>query len=266
MAATHLSKCSFVLALALFLAAIASAEYYNPTAINSEEAGAVVKPQDKPDYHNGYVSTPAMEKLKSRMHQYKHGWKQEDADSHRPESGNGYGSKSEKPLVPEAVKPKVSSEKRASNYGAKPEDWFPIGIEGVVACKSGSDYRPLQGAVVRITCSGEEEEHKVSCSTDEKGYFYKTMPAYGGKPELCKAFLEKSGSEKCSEPTDVNKGINGAALSSYKILHGKRIKLYPVGPFFYSMKTTTATTHDADDHPATAISTAKPYSKSPAGY
>ncbi|CAL1386306.1 unnamed protein product [Linum trigynum] len=255
MAATHLSKPSFVLALALLLAAIASAENYNPTTTSSEEAGAVVKPNDKPAYHNGYVSTPELEKLKSKMHQYENGWKHEEADSHQPESGNGYGLK--------AVKPKVSYEKRSSNYEAKPEDVFPIGIEGVVACKSGSDYRPLQGAVVRITCSGEEEEHKVSCSTDEKGYFYKTMPAYGGKPELCKAYLEKSGSEKCSEPTDVNKGINGAALSSYKILHDKRIKLYPVGPFFYSMKKTT--TYDADDHPA-AVSTAKPYSKSPAGY
>ncbi|CAI0408385.1 unnamed protein product [Linum tenue] len=249
MAATHFSMGSLVLVSALLLVAIAAAENYNPatTTTTSEGAAPVVKPDDKPAYHNGYVSTPALEKLKSKMHQYEHGWKPEEAD-HQPKSGNGYGSKSEsvhpeprtnqvKPSMPKAEKPKVSSEKKSSNYGAyglKPEHGFPIGVEGVVVCKSGSDYHPLQGAVVRITCSGEEEEHKVLCSTDEKGYLFKTLRAYGGKPELCKAFLEKSASEKCGVPTDVNKGINGAPLSSYKILHDKHVKLYPIGPFFYS--------------------------------
>ncbi|CAN1845526.1 Protein SEED AND ROOT HAIR PROTECTIVE PROTEIN [Linum perenne] len=52
-----------------------------------------------------------------------------------------------------------------------------------------------------------------------------------------KAFLEKSPLQNCSVGTDVNKGISGANLSTYRMLHHKRIKLYPVGPFFYSPAT-----------------------------
>lgn len=50
----------------------------------------------------------------------------------------------------------------------------------------------------------------------------------------CKVKLEKSPLETCNIPTDVNKGLTGALFSSYRILHDKKIKLYSVGPFFYT--------------------------------
>ncbi|CAL1387539.1 unnamed protein product [Linum trigynum] len=231
-AAIHFSKGSFALALALLLVAIASAENYNPTASTS-----VIKPDHdhEPAYHNSYVSTTDSEKLDSKMHRYE----QEEVER-MSGSGNVYDTKSQtsdiKALAPEAEKPEVRFGKKSTYdgaFGSKPEDVFANGVEGVVACKSGSDYYPLHGAVVRITCSGVEEESR--CSTDARGYFFERLPYYGKlKPELCRAFLEKSPSEKCSVPTDVNKGINGAKLSSYRILHDKRVKLYPLGPFFYS--------------------------------
>ncbi|CAI0443535.1 unnamed protein product [Linum tenue] len=268
-AATHFSKGSFALALALLLVVIASAENYNPAT--STTTSSVVKPDHdrEPANYNSYFSTTESKKqLNSRMHQYE----QREVE-HLPKSGKGYRSKSElvhphdqpritsddiKALAPEAERPEVRFGKKSTYraYGSKPEDVFANGVEGVVACKSGSDYYPLHGAVVRITCSGEEEESR--CSTDARGYFFKKLPYYGKlKPELCRAFLEKSPSEKCSVPTDVNKGINGAKLSSYRILHDKRVKLYPLGPFFYSSKY-------GQQHQLSARQ--QQVSKSPAGY
>ncbi|KAK2649547.1 hypothetical protein Ddye_017036 [Dipteronia dyeriana] len=50
----------------------------------------------------------------------------------------------------------------------------------------------------------------------------------------CKAFLEDSPMEDCKVPTDVNRGISGALLNSYRILDNMDIKLFKVGPFFYT--------------------------------
>ncbi|XP_065859444.1 proline-rich protein 3-like [Euphorbia lathyris] len=151
---------------------------------------------------------------------------------------------------PELETPKTSSDKYApkkpnGGYVPKPEVPLPIGIEGLVLCKSGSKYTPIKGAVARITCSilGHKgyEAAPFSCltsATDAKGFFYKTLSDLGVNQILqltdCRVKLEKSPLENCNIPTNVNKGITGALLSSYQILHDRKIKLYPVGPFFYT--------------------------------
>ncbi|KAG4917283.1 hypothetical protein JHK85_003074 [Glycine max] len=114
-----------------------------------------------------------------------------------------------------------------------------IGVQGVVLCKSGSNYSPIQGAVARVTCGCEDEQgyetgptSVLSHVTDSKGYFLATL-SFGSKLKIteCKAYLETSPLETCKVPTDVNYGISGARLSSYRLLQNN-IKLYSVGPFF----------------------------------
>ncbi|KAF5731420.1 proline-rich protein 3-like [Tripterygium wilfordii] len=53
----------------------------------------------------------------------------------------------------------------------------------------------------------------------------------------CKAFLQSSPLETCKVATDVNKGISGALLSSYRILNDNKIKLYTLRPFIYTSET-----------------------------
>ncbi|KAG4995822.1 hypothetical protein JHK82_026642 [Glycine max] len=117
-----------------------------------------------------------------------------------------------------------------------------IGVQGVVLCKSGSNYFPIQGAVARVTCGCENELgyetgpiSVLSHVTDSKGYFFATLSLgeLGSKLKIteCKAYLESSPLETCKVPTDVNYGISGARLSSYRLLENK-MKLYTVGPFF----------------------------------
>lgn len=94
------------------------------------------------------------------------------------------------------------------------------------------------GAVARVTCGYEDEYgyetgpmSVLSHVTDSKGYFFATL-SLGSKLKLteCKAYLEISPLETCKVPTDVNFGIGGALLSSYRLLDNK-MKLYTVGPF-----------------------------------
>ncbi|XVE73358.1 hypothetical protein DITRI_Ditri11bG0111600 [Diplodiscus trichospermus] len=119
-----------------------------------------------------------------------------------------------------------------------------IGIQGLVYCRSGPQLTPIEGAVARITCEGVDEYGYgteslsiLSCATDANGYFIATLSPYELKQKRrfreCKAFLELSPSETCDVPTDVNKGISGAPLANYRLLHDKNIKLFTVGPFFF---------------------------------
>lgn len=98
------------------------------------------------------------------------------------------------------------------------------------------------GAVARVTCGCEDEQgyetgptSVLSHVTDSKGYFFATLSLgeLGSKLKIteCKAYLESSPLETCKVPTDVNYGISGARLSSYRLLENK-MKLYTVGPFF----------------------------------
>ncbi|CAI0417040.1 unnamed protein product [Linum tenue] len=125
----------------------------------------------------------------------------------------------------------------------KPEEAFPAAVEGIVICKSSSGYVPIKGAVVTITClkvneEGYDDDKTPSSPTNAKGYFFKTLPSNKDDKknswENCKAFLEQSPMEECGVPSNVNRGIDGFPLSSHRILQDKHLKLYSVGPFFYT--------------------------------
>ncbi|KAL3717641.1 hypothetical protein ACJRO7_009130 [Eucalyptus globulus] len=120
-----------------------------------------------------------------------------------------------------------------------------IGIQGVIYCKSGSKLVPLQGARVRVTCLAVDKRGYetapfciLSRPTDANGYFLATLSPSEVEDDWklthCKAFLEPSPSEICKVPTDVNKGITGARLSSYRLSKDKRMKWFSVGPFVYT--------------------------------
>ncbi|KAF5731417.1 hypothetical protein HS088_TW18G00094 [Tripterygium wilfordii] len=107
-----------------------------------------------------------------------------------------------------------------------------------------SDKHLLPGAVAKIICTavdvlGYETRLPVStCKTDAKGYYFSTLDHSlledGLKLRECKAFIESSPLEYCKVPTDVNKGITGALLSTYRILNDRKMKLYSINPFFYT--------------------------------
>ncbi|XP_058083627.1 protein SEED AND ROOT HAIR PROTECTIVE PROTEIN-like [Magnolia sinica] len=117
-----------------------------------------------------------------------------------------------------------------------------VGVRGVVQCRSGLKLGPLQGAVVRVTCMGYDENgHELApyttlCeATDKNGYFFMAL-AHSEMDCLseCKAYLESSPSETCNVPTNVNNGMSGALLGSYGLLNDKKMKLCTVGPFVYT--------------------------------
>lgn len=99
--------------------------------------------------------------------------------------------------------------------------------------------------MTRITCEAIDEfgfETRpfsfLSEATNAKGYFLATLfqEEVVRKTVLkeCRAFLEASPLDNCSYPTDVNKGISGAVLHSYRFLHDKKLNLYTVGPFAFT--------------------------------
>ncbi|XP_047176343.1 proline-rich protein 3-like [Vigna umbellata] len=232
---------------------------YNPQ-LTKPNYGEESKPKTV-YYNNGYSSAPTVQKLQDESSYKPHPTKPDHGEESKSETDNydnGYGPS-----------PKVENPKPKTDYPVeKPDpikrDFYEvpkpkgkvkqhllpttIGVQGVVLCKSGSTYSPIQGAVTRITC-GSEDEHGydtgsisvLSHVTDNKGYFYATvsLEELGSKLKVseCKAYLESSPLETCKVPTDVNYGISGARLSSYRILENK-VKLYTVGPFFCTSQPT----------------------------
>ena len=107
------------------------------------------------------------------------------------------------------------------------------------------------GAVARITCVAVDENGYetapfsiLSNGCDGNGYFFATctLSPYSSlvenkKIKECKAFLDYSPLDTCKVPTDVNHGISGGLLSSYRVLNENNMKLYSVGPFFYTSET-----------------------------
>ncbi|KAJ4892533.1 Pollen Ole e 1 allergen and extensin family protein [Raphanus sativus] len=129
-----------------------------------------------------------------------------------------------------------------------------IGVQGLIYCKQGSKLTPLQGAVARVTCEtadeyGYEGEDVtvLSQATDAKGYFLATLSpseVKGLKKKVikikeCRAFLELSPADTCSYPTEINRGISGAILQTYRLIENKlKMKLFTVGPFVFSPEET----------------------------
>ncbi|PQQ14378.1 proline-rich protein 3 [Prunus yedoensis var. nudiflora] len=166
-------------------------------------------------------------------------------------SASDYGS-APKPKVDDHDTPKPP--KVDDHETPKPQEVYAkqlphvIGIQGLVLCKSGLKSFPIKGAVARITCLAEDEYGYetapfsiLSGATDAKGYFLATLSPSElqdkWKLTECKAFLDYSPFQYCQVPTDVNQGITGHLLASYRILDTKNIKLYSVGPFFYTSET-----------------------------
>ncbi|XP_065864513.1 protein SEED AND ROOT HAIR PROTECTIVE PROTEIN-like [Euphorbia lathyris] len=144
------------------------------------------------------------------------------------------------PITSKADKPKLEKEKEKLLSSL-------IGVQGLIYCKSPSKFIPLQGAVARITCVGVDEYGYetapfsiLSEATDAKGYFLATLSPKeveeNWKIKECKTFLELSPSydNTCNVPTNVNSGIDGALLTSSRFLGDKNMKLFTVGPFFYT--------------------------------
>lgn len=101
------------------------------------------------------------------------------------------------------------------------------------------------GAVARVTCGCVNELgyetgpiSALSDVTDSKGYFYTSLSLEEQGSELkineCKAYLESSPLDTCKVPSDVNNGISGAPLSSYRLIQNNKIRLYSVPAFFYT--------------------------------
>lgn len=131
-------------------------------------------------------------------------------------------------------------------YSKPKEVPYVMGIQGLIYCKSGAKLVPLQGAVARITCLAVDKKTGyelapfsiLSKETDEKGYFFATFSGSeiedDRKLTQCKAFLNSSPWESCNVPTNVNDGMSGALLVSYRLINNKRMKLHSVGPFIYT--------------------------------
>ncbi|GMI73737.1 hypothetical protein HRI_001043000 [Hibiscus trionum] len=246
MALSILSLAFSLLVLSLF--AIASAGDYSdasskygfdgiPDDSPQAKPEEAEKPQygTKPDYNEkpaGYYTKPYVVAWDSYVVKPK-------PDEYKQEKP-GYGKGYEKP-----------------SYGTKSEEMknhLSIAVQGTVLCKTGSKYYPIQGALATITCKAVDEvgvEKTVSiCSkpTDAKGYFFIPLSDLGRnklKLRECKSYLKSSPMEACNVPSNVNKAIEGALLSAFRVLNEKKTKLYSVGPFFYTSqaKPASAPTH-----------------------
>ncbi|XP_010518457.1 PREDICTED: proline-rich protein 3-like [Camelina sativa] len=121
-----------------------------------------------------------------------------------------------------------------------------LAIEGLILCKSGYKTYPIQGAKVKVVCPIFDSYGKLiakvtisSYPTDLKGYFY--FVAYGLSLKVkninsCNVKLESSPLSTCKTPTNVNRGVTGAPLSSdnSNFLSHDNLILYTLEPFYFS--------------------------------
>ncbi|KAI7983836.1 Proline-rich protein 1 [Camellia lanceoleosa] len=172
----------------------------------------------------------------------------------KPKIGYAPKSKLEKPkIIPHVPKPELKKPTAYTRYAPKPELEKPNAPKPMLEKPKTGGYEfvpkpqldkpKTNGALARITCqainkNGYESApfSVLSHPTNSEGYFSTTVSPYeledAWKLTECKVLLEKSPLETYKVPTDVNKGISGAPLSSYSLLKDENIKLYSVGPFF----------------------------------
>ncbi|KAG8488773.1 hypothetical protein CXB51_016778 [Gossypium anomalum] len=238
-------------------------DYYKPQPVyndkseeNEKPAGYYAKPyvikpkpegEEKPHYkpkpeekeNSGYNRNSHVVKPKPEEEKHYYGSKPDNYKQTKPSEKPEYERK------PYVVKPEPKGEEKSYD-DTKPVEMnnrLSIAVQGLVLCKTGSKYYPIQGASATITCKAVDEvgaERTVSiCSkaTDAKGYFFATLSDQGRdklKLKECKAYLKSSPLEFCNVPSNVNKAIEGALLSAFRVLKEKKAKLYSVGPFFYT--------------------------------
>ncbi|XP_039042965.1 adhesive plaque matrix protein-like [Hibiscus syriacus] len=210
--------------------------YYKPRPEDMEKP--MPEETEKPSYSTKPIYQPQTENEEKPDHGAKNDFYQQ-----QPED-------KENPKLENEEHPNYNANPATDSYKPKPEV-LPIGVEGLVLCKSGPKYYPIRGALTRITCltvdeNGYEKTHSVcSGETDEKGYFLARLFSSGldeahllSELRDCKAFLESSPLETCNVPVDVNKGISGAPLSGFRVLHHMGMKLFSVGSFFFTPQLT----------------------------
>ncbi|KAK4848937.1 hypothetical protein QYF36_019002 [Acer negundo] len=129
------------------------------------------------------------------------------------------------------------------------QNYLPISIQGLVLCKSGPGYNPIpiEGAVARITCESVEKSGNyktkvlsfLSPPTNVEGYFFATLSnSILNKDKLkiteCKVLLESSPLKTCKVPTNINNGLTGSPLHTYRLLKDKKMKLYSADTLYYT--------------------------------
>uniref|UniRef100_A0A7N0TTL6 Uncharacterized protein n=1 Tax=Kalanchoe fedtschenkoi TaxID=63787 RepID=A0A7N0TTL6_KALFE len=137
--------------------------------------------------------------------------------------------------------------------GETREGWFPgpagetkpvsptiIGVRGAIYCQKGAKLTPIQGACAKVTCAakGKKPFTIISAPTDKKGMFMATLSLYEVEKTWdlkkdCKAYLHSSPLKTCHVATNVNKGLSGAPLKTYKSFAGQHMKVFYVGPFTF---------------------------------
>ncbi|KAG2252563.1 hypothetical protein Bca52824_082699 [Brassica carinata] len=102
--------------------------------------------------------------------------------------------------------------------------------------------REIEGAKAKIVCSepgsyGKSKKDALIYSdpTDSKGYFYVSLTSI--KDLLhCRVKLYTSPVETCNNPTKVNKGLTRVPVSlyGYRYHSDKNLKIFSVGPFYFT--------------------------------
>ncbi|EFH52944.1 hypothetical protein ARALYDRAFT_324693 [Arabidopsis lyrata subsp. lyrata] len=171
-----------------------------------------------------------------------------------------------KPTIPPPVytppvyKPTLSPPvyKKSPSYSSPPPPYVPEptytpptkpyvpeilkAVDGIILCKNGYETYPILGAKVEIVCSypasyGKSKNEVVIYSdpTDSKGYFHVSLTNIKDLA-YCRVKLYFSPVETCKNPTNVNKGLTGVPLSlyAYRFYSDKNLKLFSVGPFYYT--------------------------------
>ncbi|XP_010511232.1 PREDICTED: proline-rich protein 1-like [Camelina sativa] len=118
-------------------------------------------------------------------------------------------------------------------------------VDGIILCKNSYKTYPIQGAKAKIVCSemgsyGKSKNEVVIYSnpTDSKGYFHVALTHIKNLSH-CRVKLYTSPIETCKNPTNVNKGLIGVPLSMNS---DKNLKLFNVGPFYFTGSKTAPTT------------------------
>ncbi|CAN0885605.1 Protein SEED AND ROOT HAIR PROTECTIVE PROTEIN [Linum grandiflorum] len=273
MAAIHFILASHVLLFSLILAASASGDYYPVTVAapapnhknrtmketpNSNKSSYTDSPKPTEPNTQQNAEKPKPEPIKPEMTGY-YSPKPADYELTLPKAEEDLKTHFLVPSANLALTTSPFKSNSTSNSSVK-----TIIINLLLNNSSCiSLFETNSGAVVRITCWGVDEQgydiNTLSCQsgpTDAKGYFFKTLRSstndnirnvWGN----CKAFLEQSPLENYSVPSDVNKGISGSLLSAYHVLHDKSLKLYSVGPFFYTSEpkpSVTSADSDSDGY------------------
>ena len=100
-------------------------------------------------------------------------------------------------------------------------------------------YCGIAGAVVRVRCHNTRFKPVVAeGKTDKNGYFFIVPEMVTSlASHTCKVYLVKSPSLKCSAPTNLNYGSEGASLIPNPAHKpnplGPKYALYNVGPFAF---------------------------------